>query len=94
VNAITVTFTINGTASNGVDYTTIMPSVFFDVGQTTATIDIAAIDDNLFEGNEERFRSPCRPASTYNRRGRVHCHRDNPGRRAGHLRGRDHADYQ
>jgi Ca2+-binding RTX toxin-like protein len=46
--AKTVLFTMSGTATNGSDYT-IPGSVTFAAGSSTATVDLTAIDDNIFE---------------------------------------------
>jgi len=50
--ALTVFYTISGTASNGTDYTAISGSVVIPDGQTSATITIAPVDDSLIEGSE------------------------------------------
>ncbi len=47
-----VTITIGGTATNGVDYTTISTEVNFTANQTKATIPISVIHDNFAEGSE------------------------------------------
>lgn len=51
-SALTVNYTLGGTASNGIDYSTLTNSVTFAAGASTATININAIDDSVFEGNE------------------------------------------
>jgi hypothetical protein len=48
----TVTYTISGTARRGVDYTSIGASKTILAGQTTGTITITPVDDNIFEGDE------------------------------------------
>ena len=48
----TVTYAIEGTAENGVDYETLSGTVVIPAGQTDATISIEAIDDTLIEGDE------------------------------------------
>jgi len=48
----TVYFTVSGTASNGVDYSTIGDSVFFAPNVDTTSIHISSIPDALIEGNE------------------------------------------
>ena len=44
--------TVSGTATNGVDYTTIPDSVLFEPGDTTYTIPIEIIEDAIDEGLE------------------------------------------
>ena len=43
---------MSGTAVNGVDYQKLSNKVAFAAGQKTATVDIKAIDDNIYEGDE------------------------------------------
>jgi hypothetical protein len=50
--ALTVNYTIGGTASNGVDYQTLSGSLTIQSGQATATITVTPIDDSANEGNE------------------------------------------
>ncbi len=50
--ALTVNFTIAGSATSGVDYATIPASVTFADGSGTATVAIEPIDDQLVEGDE------------------------------------------
>ncbi|MCI0455949.1 MAG: S8 family serine peptidase [Gemmataceae bacterium] len=50
--ALTVNFTVGGTASNGTDYTTILLSVTIPIGAPSATVTINPIDDALSEGIE------------------------------------------
>jgi hypothetical protein len=50
--ALTVFYTVAGTASNGVDYTSLPGSVVISNGQTTATIKVAPIADGVEEGSE------------------------------------------
>ncbi len=50
--AITATYTVNGTATNGVDYTTLSGSVVIPAGQNSASIPLNVIDDKIIEGNE------------------------------------------
>jgi hypothetical protein len=47
--ALTVTIAITGTATNGVDYTTIPTTVTFAPGSATATINISVTDDSIAE---------------------------------------------
>jgi len=51
-SAITVNYTIGGSAANGTDYNTITSSVNIPNNQQTATIDITPSDDNLVEISE------------------------------------------
>ncbi len=48
----TITYTIAGTATNGVDYTTIPTSVTIPAGQTSTSLTIHPITDGLLEGTE------------------------------------------
>ncbi|MEI7437275.1 MAG: DNRLRE domain-containing protein, partial [bacterium] len=51
--AVTVNFTIGGTASNGVDYSLISASnVFLAAGVTSATLQVTSLADGIPEGNE------------------------------------------
>lgn len=50
--AVTVNYTISGTAQNGVDYSTISGSVVVPSGTASANIPINAINDSLAEGTE------------------------------------------
>lgn len=50
--AVTVHYTITGTATKGTDYQTISNSVTMDVGFLSATITITPIDDATIEGSE------------------------------------------
>ncbi len=49
---ITVNYVVSGTASNGTDYTSLSGSVVIPNGQSSVTITVSPIDDNLFEGDE------------------------------------------
>jgi len=51
-SALTVSYAIGGTATNGSDYTTIASSVILPPGQVSATILINPIDDSADEGLE------------------------------------------
>jgi hypothetical protein len=51
-NAITVFYTIGGSATNGTDYATLAGSVTILAGSSTASVTITPIDDALFEGPE------------------------------------------
>jgi Calx-beta domain/Beta-propeller repeat len=51
-SALTVSYTIGGTATNGSDFGSLTGSVTFVAGSATAIIDINALDDSLVEGNE------------------------------------------
>ncbi|MBY5285530.1 Calx-beta domain-containing protein, partial [Anabaena sp. PCC 7938] len=50
--ALTVNYTVAGTATNGTDYNTLTKSVTFEAGSATAIIDVTPIDDFVYEGNE------------------------------------------
>lgn len=50
--ADTFHFTISGTATNGADYTTIVDSIYFAVGQDSAYVTINSLADLLLEGTE------------------------------------------
>ena len=50
--ALTVSYSISGTATNGVDYEAIPSAVTIPAGATTASIVIRPIDDSLVEGPE------------------------------------------
>jgi hypothetical protein len=50
--ALTVKYTISGSASNGTDYTRIGTSVVIAAGRSSATVSIAPVNDALVEGNE------------------------------------------
>ncbi|MGI2903697.1 Calx-beta domain-containing protein [Tolypothrix sp. VBCCA 56010] len=51
-SALTVNYTVGGTAINGKDYNALTNSVTFATGASTALINITPIDDGEFEGNE------------------------------------------
>ncbi|MFM6345350.1 MAG: Calx-beta domain-containing protein, partial [Dolichospermum sp.] len=51
-SALTVNIAMNGTATNGADYTTIPTTVTFLAGSATAVVNLNVIDDTLVEGNE------------------------------------------
>ncbi|OYE06697.1 FG-GAP-like repeat-containing protein [Nostoc sp. 'Peltigera membranacea cyanobiont' 232] len=51
-SALTVNYTMGGTAINGTDYNKLTNSVSFAAGSSTALININPIDDGEFEGNE------------------------------------------
>lgn len=50
--ALTIPVQISGTATNGVDYSTVASSVSFAANQTTATFSFNAINDGITEGEE------------------------------------------
>jgi Calx-beta domain/Domain of unknown function (DUF4114) len=50
--SLTVAYTLSGTASDNDDYQSILDTVTFNPGEDTATIELAPIDDNLYEGDE------------------------------------------
>ncbi|WP_316829641.1 Calx-beta domain-containing protein [Pedobacter aquatilis] len=47
-----ITYTVSGTATSGVDYTSIGTSITIPAGQTTATLSVPVLDDNISEGTE------------------------------------------
>jgi cytochrome c oxidase assembly protein Cox11 len=47
-----ITYQISGTATPGVDYATLTGTVTIPAGQTSATINIAVLNDNIVEGTE------------------------------------------
>ncbi|MDR3459707.1 MAG: Calx-beta domain-containing protein [Verrucomicrobiae bacterium] len=51
-NALTVVFTVSGTAANGVDYAAITNGITIPAGQSSATVTIVPVDDSLVEGDE------------------------------------------
>lgn len=51
-SALTVNYSIGGTATNGTDYTTIGSSVTFAAGSTTATVTVDPTADTIIEDNE------------------------------------------
>lgn len=50
--ADTFFFTLSGTATNGADYSSVVDSVYFAVGQDTSYVTINSLPDALIEGNE------------------------------------------
>jgi hypothetical protein len=51
-NSLSVTYSIGGTATNGLDYDSLTGIAIFDAGASTSFINLNPIDDNLFEGKE------------------------------------------
>ncbi|MEO7414241.1 MAG: Calx-beta domain-containing protein, partial [Opitutaceae bacterium] len=51
-NALTVNFTVGGTATSGSDYTPLGTTVSFAPGSSTATVSVNVLDDSLTEGDE------------------------------------------
>ncbi len=51
-SALTVNYTVGGTATNGVDYQMLSGSVPIPAGSSSATITVTPIDDSSVEGNE------------------------------------------
>ncbi|MEO7300794.1 MAG: Calx-beta domain-containing protein [Verrucomicrobiota bacterium] len=49
---LTVSYTISGTASNGVDYVSLTGSATITTGSSNAIVTVSPIDDNVVEGNE------------------------------------------
>jgi subtilisin family serine protease len=50
--ALTVNYTIGGTATNGTDYTTLSGSVTIGIGNASATMTVTPVNDALVEGAE------------------------------------------
>ncbi len=50
--ALSVKFTLTGTATNGVDYQTLGTSALIPANQTSVTVTVIPIDDDLIEGDE------------------------------------------
>ncbi|BAZ09644.1 5'-nucleotidase/2',3'-cyclic phosphodiesterase [Calothrix sp. NIES-4071] len=51
--ALTITYTVGGTATNGIDYNNLAGSVIIPTGQASATISLTPVNDaNTTEGNE------------------------------------------
>ena len=50
--ALTVFYTVSGTATNGVDYRTLKGRVKIPAGKDSTTITVAPIDDSIPEGTE------------------------------------------
>ncbi|WP_016950397.1 Calx-beta domain-containing protein [Anabaena sp. PCC 7108] len=50
--ALTVNYSVAGTATNGTDYNTLTKTATFAAGSTTALIDVNVKDDAVYEGNE------------------------------------------
>ena len=51
-SALTVKFTVSGTATNGGDYTSLGTTVVFAAGSATTTKTVTVIDNNVVESNE------------------------------------------
>jgi len=50
--AITVNYTLSGSATNGSDYSSLPGTVNFAAGVSSATVTVTPTDDNIFEGTE------------------------------------------
>ena len=50
--AITVNYTLSGSATNGTDYSSLPGTVNFAAGDSTAIVTVTPTDDNIFEGTE------------------------------------------
>ena len=50
--AITVNYTLSGSATNGTDYSSLSGTVNFAAGVSSATVTVTPTDDNIFEGTE------------------------------------------
>lgn len=62
---LTVSYTMSGTAANGVDYTTLSGSVIIASGSTTATVTLTPIDDTGYEGTQTAIMTLTASPSTY-----------------------------
>jgi len=51
-NALTVNYTLSGTATNGTDYTSLPGSKVINAGAATADISLSVLDDTFAEGSE------------------------------------------
>jgi acetyl esterase/lipase len=51
-SALTVSYTVSGTAMPGADYVALSGSVTIPSGQASANVDVTPVDDNLFETGE------------------------------------------
>jgi hypothetical protein len=51
-NALNITFTIGGTAVAGLRYTALSNSVTIPAGQTSVSLPVVAVDDNIIEGEQ------------------------------------------
>ncbi|HEY9694128.1 MAG TPA: Calx-beta domain-containing protein [Oculatellaceae cyanobacterium] len=51
-NALTVNYTMSGTATNGADYNNVGTSISFAAGASSVTVPVNVIDDSDFEGTE------------------------------------------
>ncbi len=51
-DALTVHYTLTGTASNGIDYVRLSGTALFDAGVRSTRVVVAPVDDNLVEGDE------------------------------------------
>src|SRR5438105_2381307 len=52
--ALAVSYSIGGAASNGVDYTALSGTVTIAAGSASALVTVAPVDDNLVAGHESR----------------------------------------
>ncbi|MDD1417731.1 SBBP repeat-containing protein [Dolichospermum sp. ST_sed1] len=50
--AITVNYTLSGSATNGTDYNSLPGTINFAAGASTAIVTVTPTDDNIFEGTE------------------------------------------
>ncbi|MBS3029307.1 MAG: SBBP repeat-containing protein [Dolichospermum sp. DET50] len=50
--AITVNYTLSGSATNGTDYNSLPGTINFAAGDSTAIVTVTPTDDNIFEGTE------------------------------------------
>src|SRR4030095_16246429 len=63
--ALTVNYTVGGTATNGTDYQTLSGSVVIAAGPASATLTVTPIDDTVSEG-DETVTVTLSPSASYN----------------------------
>jgi len=64
VRALTVNYSIGGSATNGADYSRLSGSVVIPVGASSVVIPVNVINDNIYEGSET-VNISLRPSSAY-----------------------------
>ena len=57
VSALTLSFSLTGTAGNGADYASVSNSITIPIGQASVTLPVTAVDDSLIEGEETAIAS-------------------------------------
>src|SRR6185295_10208889 len=63
--ALIVNYTVGGSATNGVDYTTISGSITIAANQPSATLAIGVLQDNIVEAGGETVVLTLTPSATY-----------------------------